>query len=526
MVVTSDSSTLVFNQTATITFTFSEVPVGFVSGDITVNGGSISGFTGTGDPKVFTAVFTPSQNLSTTVNISVPAGSYTDTAANPGTAGSTNISVDTQGPSLVISSDKPNLEYRQTAIITFTFSETPTGFDSGDVNLAGGTLSNLLVDPNNPRVYTALFTPTIDFIGNGLISVANGTFADSFGNLGTGASINPAISIFNRIRGFSATGDNSSNAGQNIGNTNIGSGTSVVLYNPLTGASNGNVVPFPGFMGEVRVSRADTNGDGILDMIVSPGVGGGPIVKVIDSATGRTLNQFMAYDAEFTGGMFVSVCDFNNDGFSEIITGAGAGGGPHVKVFDGRTHAEVGSFFAYSTSFTGGVSVATFDFDRDGTLDIVTGAGPGGSPHVKVFNGATLGLVKEFMAYTLNFTGGVYVAAGDFMSDGRYEIITGAGAGGGPHVKVWDYETLNLVAEKMAYDNFTYSSGLVVDILFGGGVRVGLADGNDDGILDVITGAGPGGGPHVKVLGGRNLDVIRNFFSGQIEDSRGVFVSQ
>ncbi|MFZ9794555.1 MAG: FG-GAP-like repeat-containing protein, partial [Gemmataceae bacterium] len=331
---------------------------------------------------------------------------------------------------------------------------------------------------------------------------------------------------FNRIRGFSATGDNSSNVGQNIGNANTGSGTSVVLYNPLTGASNGNVVPFPGFFGEVRVSRADTNGDGILDMVVSPGVGGTPTVKVIDSATGTTLTQFLAYDAKFTGGMFVSVSDVNNDGFSEIITGAGAGGGPHVKVFDGRSHAEVASFFAYTPGFTGGVSVATYDFDRDGTLDIVTGAGPGGGPHVKVFNGATLGLVKEFMAYTLNFTGGVYVAAGDFLSDGRYEIITGAGAGGGPHVKVWDYDTLNLVAEKMAYDNYTFPSGLVVDMLFGGGVRVGLADGNDDGIMDVIVGAGPGGGPHVKVLAGINLDVIRNFFSGEMSDSRGVFVGQ
>lgn len=526
VVVTSNQGALLSNQTAIITFTFSEVPVGFVTGDITVNGGSISGFTGTADPKVFTAVFTPSQNTNTNANISVPVASYTDVAANPGAAGSTSISIDTQGPSLAISSDKPNLEYRQTAIITFTFSETPLGFDLGDVNLAGGTLGNLVVDPNNRRIYTATFFPTIDFIGNGLISVANGTFTDSFGNLGTGASITPSIAIFNRIRGFSATGDNSPKVGTNIGNTNMGSGTSVVLYNPITGSSNGNVVPFPDFMGEVRVSRADTNGDGVLDMIVSPGVGGGPVVKVIDSATGRTLNQFMAYDAGFTGGMFVSVCDLNNDGFSEIITGAGAGGGPHVKVFDGRTHTESASFFAYTPAFTGGVSVATYDFNQDGVLDIVTGAGPGGGPHVKVFDGSNMSLIKEFMAYDPNFSGGVFVTAGDFMSDGRYEIITGAGAGGGPHVKIWDYLTLNLIAEKMVYDNYTYPSGLVVDMLFSGGARVGLADGNDDGLNDLIVGAGPGGGPHVKVLAGFNLETIRNFFSGEISDSRGVFVSQ
>ena len=197
-----------------------------------------------------------------------------------------------------------------------------------------------------------------------------------------------------------------------------------------------------------------------------------------------------------------------------------------MKVFDGRTHSEMASFFAYDVNFRGGVSVATFDFNNDGILDIVTGAGPGGSPHVKVFDGSTMGLIKEFMAYDLNFRGGVFVAAGDFMSDGRYEIITGAGAGGGPHVKIWDYETLNLVDERMAYDNYTYASGLVVDILFSGGVRVGLADGNDDGILDVIVGAGPGGGPHVKVLAGLDLHTVANFFSGEMDDGRGVFVGQ
>ena len=260
-------------------------------------------------------------------------------------------------------------------------------------------------------------------------------------------------------------------------------------------------------------------------MVVSTGAGGEPVVKIIDSSNGNVSAQITAYDKSFTGGVYVSAIDINQDGFSEIVTGAGSGGGPHVKVFDGRTRQEIASFFAYDPGFRGGVTVATKDLDGDGILDIVTGAGPGGGPHVRVYNGATMSLMKEFMAYDVNFTGGVFVAVGDFMSDGTLEIITGAGAGGGPHVKIWDYQSLNLVNERMVYDNFTLSTGVVVDILFGGGVRVGIADGNDDGILDIITGAGPGGGPHVKVLAGFNLETIRNFFSGEMTDPRGVFVS-
>ncbi len=54
--------------------------------------------------------------------------------------------------------------------------------------------------------------------------------------------------------------------------------------------------------------------------------------------------------------------DLNGDGKADIVTGTGPGGGPHVRVFDGATGAPIagpiGSFFAYSPASTGGVFVA------------------------------------------------------------------------------------------------------------------------------------------------------------------------
>jgi hypothetical protein len=196
-----------------------------------------------------------------------------------------------------------------------------------------------------------------------------------------------------------------------------------------------------------------------------------------------------------------------------------------VKVFDGRTFAELKSFFAYDPSFSGGVSVATYDFNEDGFNEIVTGAGPGGAPHVRVFNGLDGSVIKEFMAYALTFRGGVYVAAGDFDNDLVPDIITGAGAGGGPHVIDWEYDTLKVLDSTMAFDKFTQPDGTVIDQLFAGGVRVGIAYGSDDNKEDLIVGAGPGGGPHVKVyFKGNSLDQLFSYFSGDPSNAQGVFV--
>src|SRR5262249_59645576 len=109
-------------------------------------------------------------------------------------------------------------------------------------------------------------------------------------------------------------------------------------------------------------------------------------------------------------------------------------------VFDGATGQQLpgplGSFFAYAPTFSGGVSVAAADVDGDGKADIITGAGIGGGPHVRVFSGADGHELMGFFAYSLAFTGGVIVAAGGINGHGHSDIVTSTGKGGGPHVTV------------------------------------------------------------------------------------------
>jgi hypothetical protein len=296
--------------------------------------------------------------------------------------------------------------------------------------------------------------------------------------------------------------------------SSTGQSTTVTLYDPVTNEPTGSVAPFPGFTGTISVTSGDFNTDGIADIIAGAGLGGGPAIAVLDSQTGEVMESFFAFDPAFTGGVNVAVYDVNNDGILDIIAAAGAGGGPEVRIFNGDGLTILRSFYAYAVDFSGGVSVATIDLNNDGILDIVTGAGAGGAPHVKVFDGATNAIISQWFAYPVTFTGGVFVAVGDISNDGNIELVTGAGQGGSPVVAVWDPNTGALLAQFYAYaEDFT------------GGARVGVYDGNGDGVLDLITGAGPGGAPEVKGFNFPELDLLFSFYSGDPSNTGGVYLS-
>jgi hypothetical protein len=113
----------------------------------------------------------------------------------------------------------------------------------------------------------------------------------------------------------------------------------------------------------------------------------------------QNLASFFAYSPAFTAGVFVAAGNVTGGGAAEIITGADAGGGPHVRVFTGAgADAGIG-FFAYNPTFTGGVRVATGNLNGAGTDEIVTGAGPAGGPHVLGFAGTGVSTGTSFFAY-------------------------------------------------------------------------------------------------------------------------------
>ena len=247
------------------------------------------------------------------------------------------------------------------------------------------------------------------------------------------------------------------------------------LHNPpsksdflANGNSSGSGVQGTVDFGQVTINPTFNNINvaprtGVRYLVTGADAGGGPLVRVFDFLNGNTIANFQAYDAAFRGGVRVATGDVNGDGIADIITAPGFGGGPVIRVFDGATFQMIAQFNAYDSSFRGGVYIAVGDINGDGRDEIITGAGEGGGPHVKVFSvsgtGANISVSQsvQFMAYDSAFRGGVRVAAADFNNDGFDDIVTGAGLGGGPHVKVFDLQqpangSFALITQFMAFD--------------------------------------------------------------------------
>ena len=220
------------------------------------------------------------------------------------------------------------------------------------------------------------------------------------------------------------------------------------------------------FPGSAEIVSNLTNDDSELDVSTTAG-------KISLSKNGKVVYSFFAFGSAYKNALNLAT-NFNSSYYSLALVGPRDNGGPQVRLFtlDGKLKSD---FFAYDKNLRGGVNVALADVDGDGELEIVTGPGKGGEPLIKIFT--LIGKLKNsFFAYDKNFKGGVNLATGDFNGDGRAEIVTGPGQGGGPQIRIFDYQG-NVLKNFFAYE-----------LSYHGGVRVSVSDLNEDGNLEILTG--------------------------------------
>jgi len=239
------------------------------------------------------------------------------------------------------------------------------------------------------------------------------------------------------------------------------------------------------FRGGAELVSGDVDGDGELEIISGAGAGGGPQVRAFNQQ-GEVESQFFAYDSSFRGGVHVATADFDADGVDEIVASAGAGLSSEVRIFDKQGNIKW-SFFVTADGLDGGVTVTAADIDKDGEIEVITGTGGGSLPMVQIFD--KLGNREaSWLAYPSFFRGGVNVAVGDIDSDGSLEVITAAGNGGGPQIRIFDAQG-NIKGQFFAFED-----------TFRGGANIAVGNIDSDPEVEIITSSGQGRESEVRVF--------------------------
>jgi hypothetical protein len=225
-------------------------------------------------------------------------------------------------------------------------------------------------------------------------------------------------------------------------------------------------------------------------VVVTPDLGGGPVVAVYDGAKlGQGLADGQPFgqpaqlvrffgiegDSNFRGGVRPALGDLNGDQTPDLIVSAGFLGGPRVALFDG-TDLRSGvpapkhlapDFYAFEPTLRNGAFVAAGDITGDGHAELAFGGGPSGANRVRVFDAARLlaaapfetldaidaaAQLNNFFSSDPSFRGGVRLAVRPVDDTGRAALITGSGNGEASRIQVYRAPTLLAQPEPAAPD--------------------------------------------------------------------------
>ena len=233
------------------------------------------------------------------------------------------------------------------------------------------------------------FVSAGDFLGNGRDQIV----------ISPDQSGGPRVAIYD-MNGATAAGSQPYTAvGVNTEELNPGSGLTRI---------NNFISVNPNFRGGARTAVGDLNGDGVPDLAIAAGYGGGPAVLVINgtqvpttsglTASDDLIGDFFAFNSSLRDGAYLAIGDVLGNGQQDLILGPGDGGPAEVVVVSGQQLLTEGAITALASPLaqfvpTGlgpngsGLRVGVTT-NADGTAFVVVGAGKNMPGVVKVYPGS------------------------------------------------------------------------------------------------------------------------------------------
>ena len=212
----------------------------------------------------------------------------------------------------------------------------------------------------------------------------------------------------------------------------------------LSGASGAPLfaidAPAGGIFGAGVAAVADTDGDGVRDILVAAPRSAGGKAYVYSSVSRVRLREFAPDNPGETFGFYfvADAGDVDADGRSDIYIGdyAEAGGNGAAYVYSTATGARLHRF-AGSGGEGVGPGRGAGDVDGDGHADLIvgsysySGAGVNQAGRVRIFSGADGSVLEEVLGTVAGAQLGFdAVGLGDVTGDGRLDFIVSAASGG------------------------------------------------------------------------------------------------
>jgi hypothetical protein len=285
------------------------------------------------------------------------------------------------------------------------------------------------------------------------------------------------------------------------------------IFNATTGEEEIRFPVLDGkFKGGVSVATGDVDGDGVDEIVVGAGPGGGPTVMVYEK-DGRRVSNFMAYDANTKKGVSLAVGDMDGDLREEIWT-VPMMGQAHVRAFDGSGTPlfTTKGFFAFPDWMKGGASLAIGDVQGDGVREVYVSAGSVTTGHIRSFSRTGSVVGWTLMPFGTAHQGGAVVRLADVDLEKGDEVIAGNYDQGETRVKVFR-EDGSVSAQWLAFGTYPV------------GVRLATGDMDGDGKAEIVTGVGRSGGPQVRVFQADGKLTKSDFFAYESDFRGGVNVA-